>query len=114
MGRLTLVELTFEEKNYVSLVFANGANVGHLVPCRTWLVWFPNDEFRNIRFQFRNEQIFLDIVQGLKKYKDEKGFDYLAISRENNGYAAQISEETIFKAGFIHLPDTNPDHFCLK
>lgn len=109
-----MIELTFEEKQGCTIVYANGANVGHLIQCNKWLSWFPNTQFHSIRFQFRKEQTFLDVVRGLKNYKDQLGFEYLAISKENNGFAAQISEETIFKAGFVHLPDTNPDHFCLK
>ena len=89
-------------------VYANDVCVGTLstsaaVPEQ--LIWNPDDNVYNIRFQFRNPDTFISIVESLKYYKDEHGYKYLTICDYNNGYVALLDDELLKKAGFKSIPD---------
>lgn len=92
-------------------VYANKTPIGILnsmAVAPEQLSWSPDGRIYNVKFQFRNESTFLSVVSELKRYKDEHGHKYLTIWTYNNGYAAQIDQCLLEKAGFRHLPDQNP------
>lgn len=97
-------------------VFANEAQIGILssnaVPEQ--LEWDPDIEHNNARFQFRKEETFNEVVNELKRYKNEKGFRYLTICRYNNGYMAQLDKDMLERAGFKILPDKHPAFMYLE
>lgn len=89
-------------------VYANDVCVGTLstssaVPEQ--LIWNPNDKVYNIRFQFRNPDTFISIVESLKHYKNEHGYKYLTICDYINGYVSLLDDELLKKAGFKSIPD---------
>lgn len=108
-----MIDFRYEEKKYHTIVFANDAQIGTLFPFNDFMSWSPNDMFRNVRFQFRKEEIFLEVVKELKRYTKEQGCKYLVVSRSNNGYVTQLGEEMVQRAGFRNLPNNNPDFFFL-
>jgi hypothetical protein len=90
-------------------VYANEASVGTLKSvAQEQLAWFPDERVYNVKFQFRNAETFLSVVNELKRYKDEKGYTYLTIWTHNNGYAEIIDKDLLQKAGFKHLPNQHP------
>lgn len=109
------VNLKFEKSNrYTSAdiieVYANDAPIGILdsVADAEQLSWSPDDRVDNVAFQFRNADTFLAVVAELRRYKDAHGYKYLTIWSYNNGYIAQLEKGILEKAGFKHLPNTNP------
>lgn len=100
----------YSSKNAIE-VYANDAPIGILdsmAVAPEQLNWSPDDRVYNVKFQFRNEDTFLSVVSELKRYKNEHKHKYLTIWTYNNGYASQIDEELLEKAGFRHLPDQHP------
>ena len=96
-------------------VYANNAPIGILdSETNEQLSWSPDDRIYNVKFQFRKEETFLSVVSELKRYKDEHGYKYLTIWTHNNGYAAQIDNKLLEKAGFRYLPNENPACMFLK
>lgn len=92
-------------------VYANGAPIGTLSTMAVapdQLAWFPDDTVYNVKFQFRNPETFISVVEELKHYKNEHNYKYLTIWSYNNGYAAILDKDLLEKAGFKNLPDTNP------
>lgn len=92
-------------------VYANEANIGTLscMPVAPeQLIWTPDERVYNVKFQFRNEETFITVVDELRRYKNEQGYKYLTIWTYNNGYASIIDKELLEKAGFKNLPDTHP------
>lgn len=106
------IELKYEPNSHYTdnriNVYANEVCVGTLstspaVPEQ--LIWNPDDNVYNVRFQFRNPDTFLSIVESLKCYKNKHGYTYLTICDYNNGYMALLDKELLKKAGFKSLPD---------
>lgn len=95
-------------------VLANRASIGTLFPFEKWLKWEPDIRNYNVKFQFRNEDTFLEVVNQLKNYKAQQGYKYLVITSIGNGYASQLDKELIRKAGFVSLPNESPDLFFLE
>ena len=91
-------------------VYANDAPIGILdsFSDSEQLNWSPDDRVDNVAFQFRNINTFLAVVAELQRYKDAHGYKYLTIWSYNNGYIAQLEKSILEKAGFKHLPNTNP------
>lgn len=92
-------------------VYANEAPIGTLLSIAVapeQLTWYPDNRVYNVKFQFRNEDTFLSVVEELKRYKNENGYKYLTIWTYNQGYAELIDREWLEKAGFKNIPDTNP------
>lgn len=92
-------------------VYANEASIGTLSSIAVTpeqLNWSPDDRVYNVKFQFRNEDTFLAVVDELKRYKNENGYKYLTIWTYNYGYAELIDKRLLEKAGFKHLPDMHP------
>lgn len=92
-------------------VHANEASIGTLqsiVAAPDQLTWFPDERVYNVKFQFRNEDTFLAVVEELRRYKNEHGYKYLTIWTYNNGYAAIIDKNLLAKAGFKNIPDMHP------
>lgn len=89
-------------------VYANEASIGTLSSMSAslgQLTWFPNYNIHTVKFQFRNENTFLSVVDELKRYKNKNGYKYLAIWSYNYGYAELIDKDWLEKAGFKNLPD---------
>lgn len=115
------IDIRFEpNSNYIDdriEVYANDACVGTLSSSDAMpdqLVWNPNDKVYNIRFQFRNTQTFLSVVEQLKLYKSQHGYKYLTIYDYNMGYVALLDEELLKKAGFKHLSDISSECMFLE
>lgn len=92
-------------------VYANEATIGTLSSMAVapeQLTWYPDDGIYNVKFQFRNKDTFLSVVEELKRYKNENGYKYLTIWSYNHGYAELIDKDLLSKAGFKHLPDMHP------
>jgi hypothetical protein len=90
-------------------VYANEASVGTLNSVTPeQLTWSPDERAYNVKFQFRNPDTFLSVVNELKCYKEKNGYKYLTIWTYNNGYAEVIDNSLLEKAGFKHLPNQNP------
>lgn len=98
-------------------MFANGALVGSLstAPANPEiLIWMPDPYNPSIRFQFRVESTFNAIIDELKRYKEEHGLKYIAISSYSGGFAAKLDSEMLEKAGFKPLPEHNPNLLFLE
>ena len=92
-------------------VFANKASIGYLVsyPAEPKLLnWLPCDGNYDAKFQFRKEETFMEVIGELRRYKNEKGFDYLTIWSYNDGFAAQLGKGMLNRAGFLNIPGNNP------
>lgn len=85
-------------------VYCNDAFVGCLLTIyniKNALFWDPSSII-NLRFQYRNQSTFKMVVNGLKKYATNNGFEYLLISNienENNLLSA-LGYERIYDVGF--------------
>lgn len=92
-------------------VYANDAPIGVLygtASSKDLLIWSPDKRVCNVKFQFRNDETFLTVVNELRRYKNEKGFKYLTIWSHKGEYADLLNKELIKKAGFYQLPDAHP------
>ncbi len=67
---------------------ANGAIVGILTITSDWLIWSPDLQNCNVKFQFRKLETFVAVVKELQRYKNEHGYRYLVIWTYNNGIAS--------------------------
>lgn len=95
-------------------VFANDAPIGDLKELDNRLCWSPYNMARSIRFQFRNDSTFFDVVNALYAFKNEKGYRYLVVTCNDNGFVAQLGEKLIRKAGFVNLPNEDPNLYFLE
>lgn len=113
-----MINLRFEDDNEriggQIRVYANRAPIGTLFPYDDWLRWDPDGKNIHVKYQFRHEETFFEVVNLLKEYKTQQGFKYLIVTSINGGYAAQLGEELIKSAGFVNLPNENPDIFFLE
>lgn len=92
-------------------VYANKANIGTLSTMAVapdQLCWSPDTMTYNVKFQFRNEETFMAVVEELKRYKNEHGYKYLTIWTYNEGYASKLDKGMLERAGFKNLPDEHP------
>ena len=58
-------------------VYANEAPIGTLSSMAVapeQLTWYPDDRVYNVKFQFRNEDTLLSVVEELKRYTNENGY----------------------------------------
>ncbi len=96
-------------------VFANDALVGTLFSnVEGWLNWMPDVFGGNPSFQFRNDETFYSVVQALKKYKNENGYQYLVIHAYNGGFVSCLDKDLLLKAGFKNRPDCDPSSMFLE
>lgn len=98
-------------------IYANEALIGTLSSMTVapeQLIWNPDDRVYNVKFQFRNEETFISVVEELKRYKNENGYKYLTIWSYNRGYAELIDKDLLEKAGFKHIPDMHPECMFLE
>lgn len=115
-----MIRISIEDSTHLNNakdVIANDVCVGHLssiAAAPEELRWDPYYEAENVKFQFRNESTFMEVVEAIKRYKDEQGHKYLSIWEYANGYVAQLNKELLEKAGFRHLPDKHPAAMYLE
>lgn len=99
-------------------VYANKAKVGYLKPEnigeKKYLCWSSHLNPNSIRYQFRNFGTFIEVVEAMRKYKNEQGFEYLTIWNHRGGLAAELPQSYIDRAGFKPLPDGYSPRLCLK
>lgn len=98
-------------------VFANKASIGYLIsymPSPNLLNWLPCDGVYSAKFQFRKEETFMEVVRELRRYKEEKGYEYLTIWTFNNGLAYQLDKDMLNRAGFANIPGNHPACMFLK
>lgn len=95
-------------------VYVNEVSVGDIKVSGKWLFWTSNPNVRNVKFQFGNENTFFEVVDGLKKYKDDNGLKYLVVSSFDEGYVMKIGKDWIAKAGFFNIYNEDPHYFFLE
>lgn len=100
-------------------VWVNGADVGKLIQQDDYpdcLFWTPNKNFRHVRFQFRNQDTFVKVIDGIYKYKCKIKIKYLVVGTTGFEYASslQLSKERFENLGFKSLPFKDDNFLYLE